>query len=156
MPTRVPATKLFPPARRPSLVARPRLVDRLDAALDPGRRLTLISAPAGFGKTTLMTDWIEHSTRRQPTPRVAWLSLDDGDSDLPRLMTHLLAALQGVEAHTGTKALDLARRAGVSRITVYRRFATKDALVEEVFRREFRRYFDQFLVGHPQSRHRPR
>lgn len=84
MPTTVLATKLFAPARRPCLVARPRLIDRLDAALDPGRRLTLISAPAGFGKTTLVTDWIEHSTRRHPATRVAWLSLDDGDNDLPR------------------------------------------------------------------------
>jgi LuxR family maltose regulon positive regulatory protein len=47
MPTPVLATKLFAPARRPQLVARPRLIDRLDAALDPGRRLTLISGPAG-------------------------------------------------------------------------------------------------------------
>jgi LuxR family maltose regulon positive regulatory protein len=106
MPTTVLATKLFAPARRPLLVARPRLIDRLDAALDPSRRLTLISAPAGFGKTTLVADWIEHSTRRQPATRVAWLSLDEGDNDLPRLLTHLVAALQGVEADVGSEALD--------------------------------------------------
>src|SRR5262245_45086058 len=46
---------------------------------------------------------------------------------------------------------DVARRAGVSRITVYRRFATKDALVEHVIRREFRRYFDQFLIDIEQA-----
>jgi LuxR family maltose regulon positive regulatory protein len=107
MPTTVLATKVFAPARRPLLVARPRLIDRLDAALDPGRRLTLISAPAGFGKTTLVTDWIEHTTRRQPATGVAWLSLDDGDNDLPRLLTHLVAALQRVEEDLGSEALDL-------------------------------------------------
>ncbi|WP_327585146.1 LuxR C-terminal-related transcriptional regulator [Nonomuraea sp. NBC_00507] len=107
MPTTVLATKVFAPARRPQLVARPRLIDRLDAALDPGRRLTLISAPAGFGKTTLVTDWIEHTTRRQLAARVAWLSLDDGDNDLPRLLTHLVAALQGLEEDLGYEALGL-------------------------------------------------
>ena len=88
-------TKLFAPARRPLVVERPRLIERLDAALEPGRKLAVISAPAGFGKTTLVTDWIEHGVHRRPAPRVAWLSLDDGDNDLPRLLTHLVAALAG-------------------------------------------------------------
>ena len=54
------ATKLFAPARRPQLVARARLVERLNATLDPGHRLTLVSAPAGFGKTTMLSDWLAH------------------------------------------------------------------------------------------------
>ena len=107
MATTVLATKLFAPARRPLLVARPRLIERLDAAVEPGRKLALISAPAGFGKTTLVSDWIEHSDDRQPATRVAWLSLDDGDNDLARLLTHLVAALQGIDADVGSDALDL-------------------------------------------------
>ncbi|HEY5857318.1 MAG TPA: LuxR C-terminal-related transcriptional regulator [Aldersonia sp.] len=107
MPTPVLATKLFAPARRPLLVARPRLIERLDAALEPGRKLSLISAPAGFGKTTLVGDWIEQSVHRHPATRVGWLSLDEGDNDLPRLLTHLVAALQGIDADIGSDALDL-------------------------------------------------
>ncbi len=106
MPTTVLATKLFAPARRPLLVVRPRLIERLDAALAPGRKLSLISAPAGFGKTTLVSDWIEQSAHRQLATRVAWLSLDDGDNDLPRLLAHLVAALQGVHADLGSDVLD--------------------------------------------------
>ena len=69
--TPVLATKLFAPARRPQLVARPRLVERLDTTLDAGHRLTLVSAPAGFGKTTLLGDWLAHleSRRRRPGRR---------------------------------------------------------------------------------------
>ena len=63
MVTPVLATKLFAPARRPQLVARPRLAERLDATLDAGHRLTLVSAPAGFGKTTLLSDWLAGLTR---------------------------------------------------------------------------------------------
>ncbi len=107
MPTTVLATKLFAPARRPLLVARPRLIERLDAVLEPGRKLSLISAPAGFGKTTLVCEWISQSVHRQPATRVAWLSLDDGDNDLPRLLTHLVAALQGIDAGIGSDALEL-------------------------------------------------
>jgi LuxR family maltose regulon positive regulatory protein len=51
MPTPVLATKLFVPARRPQLVVRPRLIQRSEVALVPGHKLTLVSAPAGFGKT---------------------------------------------------------------------------------------------------------
>ena len=81
------ATKLFPPTRRAELVARPRLVDRLDSSLSRGHRLTLVSAPAGFGKTTLLADW---ATTQE---RVGWLSLDEGDNALPRFLAHLWAAL---------------------------------------------------------------
>jgi ATP/maltotriose-dependent transcriptional regulator MalT len=84
------ATKLFAPARRDRLVARPRLAGRLDGILAAGHRLTLVSAPAGFGKTTLLGDWLAHLGRA----RVAWLSLDAGDNDLERLLAHLVAGLR--------------------------------------------------------------
>ena len=78
-------TKLYIPAARPdpaaglrtSLVPRPRLLDRLNEGL--AGKLTLVSAPAGFGKTTLVSDWLRQS---DPRLRTAWLSLDDGDMRL--------------------------------------------------------------------------
>ncbi|HQR25485.1 MAG TPA: LuxR C-terminal-related transcriptional regulator [Nocardioides sp.] len=95
MPTPVLATKLFPPARRPDLVARPRLVHALGGTLVPGHRLTLVSAAAGFGKTTLLSDWVGDLPRHRE--RVAWLSLDDDDNALPRFLVHLWAALAGTD-----------------------------------------------------------
>jgi ATP/maltotriose-dependent transcriptional regulator MalT len=92
--TPVLATKLFAPARRPQLVARPRVAERLDTTLDAGHRLTLVSAPAGFGKTTLLCDWLTDFHKRQKHTRVGWLSPDDGDNDLTRFVVHLVAALQ--------------------------------------------------------------
>ena len=89
------ATKLFAPSRRRQLVARPRLVEQLDTTVDAGHRLTLVSAPAGFGKTTLISDWLAQLGERQASPVVGWVSLDDGDNDLARLFTHLVAALHG-------------------------------------------------------------
>ena len=94
MSTPVLATKLFAPTRRPQLVARPRLSEQLDTTLEAGQRLTLVSAPAGFGKTTVLSDWLTHLDQRQVHPRVGWLSLDEGDNDLTRFFTHLLAALR--------------------------------------------------------------
>lgn len=91
MSSPVLATKLFPPARRRALIARPRLTELLDGALEAGGRLTLVSAPAGFGKTTVLSDWLDHLGRREAQIRVGWLSLDEGDNDLGRLMAHLLA-----------------------------------------------------------------
>jgi LuxR family maltose regulon positive regulatory protein len=82
-------TKLFVPAPRPELVRRSRLNELLDAGLH--RKLTLISAPAGFGKTTLVSDWAVRSQR--PT---AWLSLEEGDNDPVRFLSYLLAALRSV------------------------------------------------------------
>ena len=91
------ATKLFAPSRRTQAVARTRLAEQLDATLDPSHRLTLVSAPAGFGKTTALSDWLAQVwVRRDPVVHTAWLSLDDGDNDLTRLLTHLVAALETV------------------------------------------------------------
>ena len=90
------ATKLFAPSRRTRAVARTRLAEQLDATLDPGHRLTLVSAPAGFGKTTALSDWIAQLGQRDPHVHTAWLSLDDGDNDLTRLLTHLVASLETV------------------------------------------------------------
>src|SRR5262245_30978674 len=76
-------TKLHVPVPRRPLVARP----RLDLTWTP--RLVLISAPAGFGKTTLLTQWLTAGAFQ----RVAWLSLDAQDGDLRRFLTHLSAAV---------------------------------------------------------------
>jgi LuxR family maltose regulon positive regulatory protein len=91
-------TKLYAPPLRPELVSRPRLIERLNAGLD--RKLTLISAPAGFGKTTLLSEWV--SGWEQP---VAWVSLDEGDNDPSRFLAYLIAALQTIEANIGKETL---------------------------------------------------
>ena len=74
MPTPILAMKLYIPPLRPSVVSRPRLIERLNEDLH--RRLTLIAAPAGFGKTTLVSAWVAGCDRQ-----VAWLSLDAGEND---------------------------------------------------------------------------
>jgi LuxR family maltose regulon positive regulatory protein len=116
METSLLATKLYIPPPRPELVPRPRLIERLNAGLlgqsgDQGRlafarKLTLISAPAGFGKTTLLSEWIAGSG---PRTRVAWLSLDEGDNDPARFWAYFVAALQMIpglrEAGVGESAL---------------------------------------------------
>ena len=89
MATPLLRTKLYIPPVRPELVLRPRLIERLRAGLD--RRLTLISAPAGFGKTTLLSQCIVHC---DPRTRVAWLSLDQGDNDPACFWTYVVAAAQ--------------------------------------------------------------
>ena len=100
MATPLLQTKLYIPPLRPDAqrVPRSRLVERLEEGLRQGRKLTLISAPAGFGKTTLLSEWIGQS---EPKLRVAWLSLDGGDNDLTRFLTYLVAALQTVEGNVG-------------------------------------------------------
>ena len=88
-------TKLFIPPVRPELVSRPRLIERLNAGLH--RKLTLISAPAGFGKTTLVSEWVDHlrlesAAGRRIECRIAWLSLDEADNDPTRFLTRFVAA----------------------------------------------------------------
>ena len=83
-------TKLHPSQARPKMVARPRLIEAL--MRDPGRTLTLVSAPAGFGKTTLLNKWLK--SREEVEGSVAWLSLDEGDNDPTRFLSYLVAALR--------------------------------------------------------------
>ena len=104
MHTQLLTTKLYIPPARPNLVPRPRLLERLDEGLRLSRKLTLVSAPAGFGKTTLLSDWIHRmaATLAAPAPpRVAWLSLDEGDNDPVYFLSYLVAALQTVHEDVG-------------------------------------------------------
>ncbi len=101
-------TKLYIPPSRPNLVHRPRLIERLDEALRLKHRLILISAPAGFGKTTLLSEWARHRAEASPPLpqiRVAWLSLDEDDNDPARFMAYLIAALQTINKDVGASVL---------------------------------------------------
>lgn len=91
-------TKLRAPMARPEAVSRPRLMGYLDQGLT--RKLTLVSAPAGFGKSTLLSQWI--ALRALP---VAWISLDEADNDPVRFLTYLVAALQSVQPGIGREIL---------------------------------------------------
>ena len=94
MPTSILATKLYISPPRPKIVLRPRLIGQLNDVLN--LKLTLISAPAGFGKTTLVSEWIAGCGRP-----VAWLSLDEGDNDPLRFISYLIAALQTIKEGIG-------------------------------------------------------
>ena len=112
-------TKLYQPQLRPSFVARPRLINQLNIGLDG--KLTLLSAPAGFGKTTLLGEWIKYlrltiydlrlkgsEQNRQSViinRQFAWLSLDEQDNDLTRFLTYMVAALQTAAAAVGQSTL---------------------------------------------------
>jgi LuxR family transcriptional regulator, maltose regulon positive regulatory protein len=98
MSTPILATKLHIPAPPPKIVNRTQLVERLNTGLH--RKLTLISAPAGFGKSALVSEWVAGCERP-----VAWLSLDEGDNDLNRFLVGLVAALQTIVASMGAGVL---------------------------------------------------
>src|SRR5512145_2207207 len=96
------ATKLYIPPPRAKTVLRPRLIERLNEGLSASRKLILISASAGFGKTTLVSEWLADCQRP-----VAWLSLDEGDNDLTRFLTYFIAALKTITANTGAGVLSV-------------------------------------------------
>jgi LuxR family maltose regulon positive regulatory protein len=100
MPAPILATKLYIPPPRPGIVPRPRLLERLNEGLGAGRKLALISASAGFGKTTLISEWIAGCKRA-----ATWLSLDEGDNDPTRFLTYFIAAIQTVRANYGEGVL---------------------------------------------------
>ncbi|HSJ88119.1 MAG TPA: hypothetical protein VK909_12975, partial [Anaerolineales bacterium] len=95
------ATKLYIPPLPPKTISRPRLIKQLTDGLFMGHKLTLISAPAGFGKSTLVSEWLANCGR--PT---AWLSLDERDNDPARFLIYLISALQRVSPNLGAGTLD--------------------------------------------------
>ncbi len=100
MATQILATKLYIPPPRPGVVSRPRLIERMNESLVMGCKLTLISASAGFGKTTLVSEWVAKSGLP-----IAWLSLDEGDNDPIRFITYLIAATQKIQEGIGETLL---------------------------------------------------
>ena len=82
-------TKLFAPPGRTNQIARPRLLEQVSGGLD--KALILVSAPAGYGKTSLVSDWL-----RDLPIASAWLSLDEGDNDPARFLQYFVTALQQI------------------------------------------------------------
>ena len=100
-------TKFYIPITRSELVHRPRLIKLLNGGTHSGRKMTLISAPAGFGKTTLVSEWVNNlrlddEKDNQTVYRIAWLSLDEGDNDPARFLTYLIAAINRVDGSDAT------------------------------------------------------
>lgn len=100
MLTPIIATKFYIPAPRPKAVLRQRLTERLNKGLY--RKLTLISAPAGYGKTTLVCEWLADCGRP-----AAWLSLEQGDNELTRFLTCMISSLQTIEKNIGEGVLSV-------------------------------------------------
>lgn len=94
------STKLYIPSTRPELVPRPRLIEQLSNGLY--RKLTLVSAPAGFGKTTLVSEWVDNLSSadqigRQSDHYIGWLSVDKGDNDRVQFLSYIIAALSQID-----------------------------------------------------------
>ena len=107
MPLNLLATKLYIPPGRKNHVPRPRLTQILDRTWQPDKKLTLVSAPAGYGKTTLVTEWLSGSPAK-----TAWLSLDEGDNDPARFLAYLIAALMQIDERIGMETLPMLQSPG--------------------------------------------
>ncbi|GAA1953480.1 LuxR C-terminal-related transcriptional regulator [Microbacterium deminutum] len=105
------ATKLFVPPPRSHALSRPRLIQKLNEGVDAGHTLTLISAPAGFGKTTVLSEWVAARRRADPDLRVGWVSLDDSDNDPVRFLSYLVAAYTADNDEAGPALNDPTRSA---------------------------------------------
>src|SRR5437588_1577048 len=103
MASRLLGTKLYIPSRRRSVVACARLIERLNRGAES--KLTLISAPAGFGKTTLLAEWLA-AAPADGRP-VAWLSLDPSDNHPATFWTYVITALRRAQPDVGRSALAL-------------------------------------------------
>ena len=106
-------TKLHLPLPRRRLVSRPRIIDQLVVAGGDGARLVLVAAPAGFGKTTLLAQWLAQAAGTSHC-RVAWLALDSGDAELQTFLTHLVAAAQVADPEVGVEAVGLLEDGGAT------------------------------------------
>ena len=105
-------TKLHIPPPRPALVPRHRLIEKLSTGLGQSpsgfaRKLSLISAPAGFGKTTQVSAWLQHLQTSGPQDSSTWLSLDEGDNDPLRFLAYLVAALRKIDEGIGQDMVEL-------------------------------------------------
>lgn len=118
-------TKLFAPPQRPEVVQRERILARLERGARP-QQVCVLSAPAGFGKTTTVAQWLHEAQRAY-----AWLSLDTADNDAERFWHHLLAALQTYWAEVGTEARSLLARSASGAST-----DVLDALLNDLARQE--------------------
>jgi|SRR5579859_3924333 len=98
MPQPILALKLSVPSPRPGLVPRPRLATQLDGVWQPAKRLILVCAPAGYGKSSLVASWVAELQRRtgasSASPAVGWLSLDEADNNLSHFLLCLIEALK--------------------------------------------------------------
>jgi len=103
MPSALIATKLFVPTLRSGVVDRIRLNDRLERS--GAAKLTLVSAPAGFGKTTAVVAWLQ--SRASGHRAVGWLALDPSDNEPANFWAHVVAALQDAVARVGAPPLDI-------------------------------------------------
>jgi LuxR family maltose regulon positive regulatory protein len=98
------ATKLYQPSLPPKRVQRPLLIQRLNRGLESGRPITLVSAPAGFGKTTCISEWV--NALDSPA---SWLSLEPADDDPGAFFTYFVAALQKVDENLGREIAGVLR-----------------------------------------------
>jgi ATP/maltotriose-dependent transcriptional regulator MalT len=110
------STKLFFPPPVKNLVIRPRLLAKLDESLSSSCRLAVVCAPAGFGKTTLVSHWVTHtkSVEGHPAPSAAWLSVDEGDNDMIVFWTYAITAIQTQKRSIGKRALTLLQASHLS------------------------------------------
>lgn len=120
-------TKLYIPRPQPNHIPRPHLTLRIDEGV--GRKLTLIAAPAGFGKTSLLSQWIEQSDRP-----VSWLSLDDDDNEVARFLAYFILALQKIDSQIGVDSLAVLRVSQSPQITaLLAKLVNEIGAVEENF-----------------------
>ena len=103
-------TKFNIPPDNPRLVRRERLLRLLDEGFQSGHLLSLICAPTGYGKTTLVSQWVhrqkESKSKLAPISRqIFWLTLDQGDNDLARFISYLVGSLQHIQASLGQGVL---------------------------------------------------
>ncbi|MCB0201332.1 MAG: hypothetical protein KDI03_14795, partial [Anaerolineae bacterium] len=119
MHTSLLATKFHIPHQRVDLVARPRLLEQLDSGLRDGHKLTVVCAPAGYGKTTVVTEWLatRHPNSTDPRARNIWLSLEEADDDVLRFMRYFLTAFRRADQSLGASALPMLEMPGMPPLT---------------------------------------
>ena len=114
VPYQILSTKLYNPPIKPGRVRRTGLVQRLENGYLAGKCVTLVSAPAGFGKTTIVCEWIAATG---PRKSYGWVSLDDGDNDPARFLIYLVSAIQKVNAEIGRTVLTLLQSSQITSLS---------------------------------------